>query len=97
MTDLAAALAQDVFNRIEREHKCQLHIIEDELRCRLGAAHETPVQAPPPSSPEKRMCEDARDLCRSCLNDPVAYAKLPYTLQATIDQLYHELHLIGWI
>ncbi len=42
MSDQAERLAQDIFNRIEREGLCQLHIIEDEVRCRLRLAQQSP-------------------------------------------------------
>lgn len=55
--DQATQLASDVFNRIEREGLCQLHIIEDELRCRLPLTGSPDTQpAPDDTGTRPRTC-----------------------------------------
>ena len=90
--DQAAQLAASIFNRMELEGKCQLHIIEDEIRCRMGIAG-GPIAT---RTPEENMREMSRDLCRLAIKEVGSYGRLSPALQHAISNLYDVLNKEGW-
>lgn len=93
MTDLAAKLAKDVFDRIERDGLCQPHVIEDELRCRLPAGTSAGPQVT--SAP---VTHEAKRLCSLLVSDAVLRTQVPssvlYRVMCLLDALNKEGHIV---